>query len=156
MNWRKTIAVLIAPEEFDALEKGRTDLELEINRRVAEVLLKMDPFEPFLKKYNVIFSEEWERPEDRLNDQSRTMLFQWAYGLEGDPSWKHLTDWVRNTQGNATLRKGRHSDEWFYGRAAVIVVGLFVDEVRRLSSHYKEILAQKGHTFDPHLVVDEN
>lgn len=149
------IARWLAPEEFAALEKQKAELEQAVNGRVADILFKMDPFEPLMKKYNVIFSEEWDKPEDKLNDQSRLTLFMWAYGVKKDPSFIHLTDWIRNTQGNATLRKAAQNDEWFYGRAAIATITLFVSEVGRLASHYEKILAERnGAGFDQGLVTE--
>lgn len=157
---RSKVAKWLAPEWEEGVLRMAFDVDrkmLEVdsvaNQRVADILSKMDPFEPFFKKYHVIFSTEYERVEDKLNEQSRIQLFQWAYGLHRDPSFIHLVDWIRNTQGNATLRKARNDNEWFYGRAAVTVMTSFVDEVGRLSSRYEELLA-KDHPFDPSLPVE--
>ncbi len=154
MSWRAAIARILVAEEFEALEKQKQELEYAVNNRVAEVLLKMDPWEPLLKKYNVIFSEEWKHPEDNLDAPSQIRLFMWAYQMEGEASFIHLTNWIRNTQGNNTLRRGSHEREWDYGRASIATITLFVDEVSRLASHYRDILASKGMTFDEHLPVE--
>lgn len=153
-NFRNKMAAYIFADEFATIAKRQGELDMEVNRRVADIVAKIDPFEPFFKRYNVVFSKEWERPEDRLNPQSQLQLFMWAYQVEGDPSFKYLVDWMRNTQGNATLRKAKNENEWFYGRAAVVVVTLLVDEVTRLASHYREILAKRGQSFDEHLTVE--
>ena len=138
-----------------ALDLRAQDLDLEVNNRVADIVMKMDPFEPFLKKYNVIFSKEYPRPEDKLDSVSQLKMFMWAYGMYTDPSFRYLTSWIINTQGNATLRKGKTDPEWFFGRSAIVTIGLFVDEVGRLASHYKEILAKaEGETFDETLTVE--
>lgn len=161
MSTREKIARWLAPEAFTNVSivtaefaKKSLELDMQVNRRVADIVAKMDPFEPFFKKYHVVFSKEWERPEDRLNPQSQLQLFMWAYQVEGDPSFKYLVDWMRNTQGNATLRKAKNENEWFYGRAAVAVVTLLVDEVTRLASHYRELMAKRGQSFDEHLPVE--
>lgn len=158
---RQKVAMWLAPEYELSLNKQRkelvakeAELVLEVNRRVADIVAKMDPFEPFFKKYHVVFSKEWAKPEDKLDTQSQLRLFQWAYGIDADPSFRYLVDWIRNTQGNATLRKAKNDNEWFYGRAAVVVVTLLVDEVTRLASHYRELMAKRGDSFDPHLPVE--
>jgi hypothetical protein len=153
MTLKAALARWLAPEEFAELERQKQDLERATNQRVADVLLQMDPFEPFLKKYNVIFSEEWRKPEERLDEQSRIRLFMWAAGIVHDPSFKHMTAWIINTQGNNTLRKGTNDYEWFFGRAAIITMDLFVSEVGRLASRYNEML-KKRDDFDPHLAAE--
>lgn len=153
MIFTERIARFLAPHVFEALEKQKQELDLTVNNRVADVLFKMDPFEPLMKKYNVIFSKEWERPEDSLDDVSQLRLFMWAYGVEQDPSFKHVMDWIRNTQGNATLRKGGQEEQWLYGRAAVATITLLVREIGRLSTHYRERM-RKGEGFDEHLPVE--
>lgn len=148
MNWRHGVARLLAPEEFAMLDKKIADADLAVNQRVAEILLKMDPLEPFLKDHNVIFSKEWQRPEDRLDDQSKLRLLSWAYSTVKDPSFIHITDFVRNTQGNNTLRKASNPREWDFGRSAIITIDLFVKEIQRLSSRYEEIFSSKEEYFD--------
>lgn len=155
-NLRSKVAEWIAPHDWAGVlevQKSADSISEQVNQRVAEIVSKMDPFEPFFRKYNVIFSREYSRVEDKLNEQSRIQLFQWAYGLHRDPSFIHLADWIRNTQGNATLRKAKNDNEWFYGRAAVTVMTSFVDEVGRLSSRYEELIA-KDRPFDPSLPVE--
>lgn len=155
MSWRKGIARILAPEEFAALEKKKAEMDLIVNQRIADVLFKMDPFEPLLKKYNVIFSEEWTHPEERLDDQSQIRLYAWAHGMEKDPSFLHVMNWVRNTQGNATLQKAKNDQEWLYGRAAISTITLLVKEVGRLSSKYKELLSVREKTFNENLPIGE-
>lgn len=147
---------------FDAYAKKAEELlereksiDNEVNDRVATILAKMDPFEPLLRKYNLVFSQEYDHPEDRLDEQSQLRMFMWAHGIEEDPSFRFLTDWIRNTQGNATVRKSSTDQQWFFGRAMVASISLFVDEVSRLSSRYKDILAERdGQGFDPHLPTE--
>lgn len=161
-NFHTMLARWLAPEReelFDVkllhLQKREKDLDMEVNQRVADYLSKMDPFEPLLKKYNVVFSQEYTRPEQKLNEQSQIQLFMWANGVESDPSFKHLINWFRDTQGNATLRKAKTDHEWLYGRAALATLTLFAEEVSRLSSRYKDILAERsGQTFDAGLPVE--
>lgn len=129
-------------------------IEEIINQRVAEVITQMDPFEPLMRKYHGIFSEQYTKPEDKLDDPSRLRLFMWAYGLENEASFKYLTDWIQNTQGNATIRKAQNSDEWFYGRAALSVMSLFIQEVSRLASHYKAMMEKRDREFDASKITD--
>jgi len=157
MSWKSNIARLLAPEEFVELEKQKANIDLAVNQRVADVLFKMDPFEPLLKKYSVVFPDKWEerKPEDDLDTMGAVRLFMWAYGTRNDPNFKHLIDWLRNQQGNNTLRKAKNENEWFFGRAAVATLTLFVEEVGRLSSKYEEIMSRRDQSFDAHLPVGE-
>lgn len=154
MTIGQRIARFLAPEDYEAIAKERSAIDLAVNNRVADVLFKMDPFEPLLKKYNVIFSEEWTHPEDKLDYPSQLRLYMWAYGMEKDPNFLHLTEWIQNTQGNNTLRKASHHDEWLYGRAALATITLFVEEVGRLASRYREVIANKDRPFDVSLAVE--
>lgn len=156
------IAQWLAPERERQLNTERVefqkrvrDFDIEVNSRVADIILKMDPYEPFLKKYNVIFSENWEKSDDRLDDQSRLSLYMWAYGFHKDVNFQYLIDWTKNTQGNAAIRKASNEKEWFFARACIITIELLVEEIGRLSSHYQAILdgrKQKG--FDKTLAVE--
>lgn len=163
MTIRERIARFLVPEVFQQLDLAkdkialqRRGIENEVDQRVAQVLLKMDPLEPMMQKFHVIFSKRFSRhPEDDLSPMLKTRLFMWAYGTVEDPSFKHLCDWIRNKQGNNTLQKGRNDAEWIYGRAAVATVSLFVDEVGRLSSKYEEMLTRRREEFDKNLPVGE-
>lgn len=150
----KKLRDILFASEFADLQKQREGLEMEVNRRVADYLAKMDPFEPLLRKYNVIFSEEYDKPEANLNSQSQFQMFSWAYAQVTDPSYRHLMNWLRNKQGNATLQKGTHDGHYLYGRAAVATITLLVEEVSRLASRYKDIMAEKTGEFDRNLPVD--
>lgn len=161
-NLRSYIADVISPERNQShkikvlhIQAREKDIDNEVNDRVATILSKMDPFEPLLRKYNIIFSEEYLHPEDRLDDRSQLQMFMWAWGIESDPSYKYLIDWIRNTQGNATVRKSSTDQQWFFGRAMVASISLFATEVSRLSSRYKDILAERdGQSFDKNLPID--
>ncbi len=144
--WLNTVAA-----RLDVRER---DLDMEVNDRVAQIVLKMDPFEPLMKKYNIVFSREWQHPEENLDDQSKIRLFQWSYGVVNDPSFLHVINFFRDTQGNATLRKAKTADEWFYGRSSIATLTLFLDEIKRLASHYEEMVAKKDKNFDPHSAVE--
>lgn len=154
-QFKVIIRAFLFSDMLDGILAREKNIDNEINERVATILAKMDPFEPLLKKYNIIFSKEYEKPEDRLSDQSRLQLFMWAWAAEKDPSFLFLTEWLRNKQGNATVRKSSTDQQWFFGRAMVASISLFVEEVSRLSSRYKDILAQQdGQGFDPHLPTE--
>lgn len=154
---RKKIVNFITPEpivwESDE-EKVANSIETQVNQRVAEALMKMDPFEPFLKKFHGIFSEEFVQPEDNLSPQNRIRLFSWAYGAKDDPSFKHLTNFIQNVQANNTLRKATNEYEWFYGRSAIVTIELFVAQVGRLGRLYEEVVMRKTETFDLDLTVE--
>lgn len=157
---RLRLALWISPEftekvkQMDeyarALALNERAFNEKVNIRVADIITQMDPFEPLMRKYHGVFSEQYERVEDKLDDQSKLRLFMWAFGVEKDPSFKYLTDWIQNTQGNATLRKAKTDHEWFYGRVAIAMITLLTEEVSRLASHYKSILAKQKNQFDPH------
>ncbi len=134
-------------------QKRERDFEMLVNNRVADIVMKMDPWEPLLKKYNIVFSDEWQRPEDNLDAQSQHILFQWAYGIKNDTSFNHLINYFLNTQGNNTVRRASNDNEWFFGRAAIATLLLFREELGRLGSHYEERLT-KGQTFDKNLAVE--
>lgn len=149
IQWEKATA------EFDRVALLEKEVALRVNQRVADVLSTMDPFEPLLRKYHVIFSPEYPRPEDKLSAKSQYDFFVWAHFLEQDPNFKFLNDWIRNLQGNATVRQAKNSDEWFMGRAILATVTLYIREVSRLASRYKDIIAKRDGSFDAFLPVDE-
>lgn len=151
---RYKIASFISPEREEIFDSFESEIQKRTDIRVADILTKMDPFDPLLKKYNIIFSEDYTKPEDKLSDVSQLLLFSWAYGTVKDPSFNHLADWIRNTQGNATIKKANTDHQLFFGRAMVASISLFVEEVRRLSSRYEDIMAKKGKVFDSTLPVE--
>lgn len=162
MTLRERIAQWLAPERsrwLDGFQKElfekEKDIEMRVNIRVADIIMKMDPWEPLLKKYNVVFSQEYEKPEDNLNPQSQIAFFMWAHGIAEDPHFKHLMEWYVNKQGNNTLRKGTNDNEWFFGRAVVATISLLVREVGRLSARYSEVLEnRKPKGFNDKLAVE--
>ncbi len=155
------IARWLAPERERVLDvwafklnARARDLDMEVNSRVASIVMKMDPWEPLLKRYNVVFSKEWQRPEDNLDAQSQLQLFMWAYGMKHDASFNHFIEFYMNTQGNNTVRRAKNSDEWFFGRASLATLLLLKEDIGRLSLHYEERL-NKAKEFDPTLSVEE-
>lgn len=151
---RERVARFLSPDVFEELEEREKNIDIVVNNRVADVLSKMDPFEPLFKKYHIVFSKEYSHPEENLDQQSQIRLFMWAYGIVNDPSFLHVINFFRNTQGNATLRKAKTDAEWFYGRASLATLTLFLEEIQRLASHYENLLAQKDSSFDSQVVVD--
>lgn len=151
---RKRIAAYIAPEYEKELAERKQNIDYEVGQRVSETLMKMDPFEPFLKKFHGIFSEEFVQPEDGLGQIGKIKLFSWAYAARGDPSFIHLTNWLQNVQANNTLRKAKNDYEWFYGRCAIVIIELFVAQVGRLGRQYEEVVLKKAADFDPNLTAE--
>lgn len=153
-NLRSRIAKRLSPEYEQELVQREKKIQQEVDQRVAEALSKMDPFEPFLRKYHGIFSEEFVKPEDNLGQISKIKLYAWAYTNRGDPSFIHLTNWIQNVQGNNTLRKAKSDYEWFFGRCAIVMVELYVKEVSRLARLYEEVVLRKEEMFDSNLTAE--
>lgn len=140
---RKKIADFIYPEQIN-----------EANVRVARIISSMDPFEPVLKLFHGVFSEEYERPEDPLDVRSQYNLKMWAHQVYKDPSFKYITDWIMNTFGNETLKRGPISKERTeYGRAQISTMLLFKMEVKRLSNLYEESI-KPDEPFDKNVTVE--
>lgn len=134
-----------------ALSQKESDIDKEVNRRVAATLAQMDPFEHLLREFHGIFSQEYERVEDQLDAKGQLMMRQWGFQNAETPAFKYLTEWVMNTQANETLKKAPVTTERvLYGRAQISCMILFVREVKRLSEAYKDMLDNnKGEDFDP-------
>lgn len=154
MTLRARIGRILFSKEYEDLEKQKIRIEERVNQRVADFLLKMDPLEPLMRKYHVAFSGDNGRPEDRLAEADRLGLFMWGYATAKDPHFTRVMDWLRDTQGNNTLRKGKQSDEWLYGRASIATITLLVEEVGRLASKYEEYVSRRDVEFDNKLVVE--
>jgi len=150
------IAKLLAPDYFRDMDRRVQEAEYSANQRFAEYISKMDPFEPLLKKFHGVFSEEYERVEDKLDARGRLMMMMWGYQQRNDPAFKYMTEWVMNTQGNATIKRGNPTAETIlYGRAQISNMILFVREVNRLGSLYDERLAEdRGDSFDSSIPVE--
>lgn len=131
----------LASEYISGLEARAKDVEMKVNLRVAEYISKMDPFEPLMKQFHGVFSEEYEHPEDNLDDRSKLGFMMWAYQQKTDPSFRFMVEWIMNTQGNASLKRGNPTPETIlYGRSQISNMILFRKEVGRLSLLYEEIL----------------
>lgn len=143
-NFRKKVAILLSSETFD-------DFEKQVDGRVADLMLKFDPFEFLMKEFHGIFSEDFERPEERLDERSVLNLTMWAYKQKEDPSFTYLLEWIMNTQGNETLRHAPvTTDRILYGRAQLSTMLLFKKEIGRLSLLYEEKLKTDKVVFDPY------
>ena len=130
------------------------ELDNEVNQRVAHVLASMDPFEPLLKEFHGIFSEEHERVEDPLDEKGKLLLRIWGWQNADSPAFKHVTAWIINSQANETLKRAAVTPERIlYGRAQISGMILFVREVERLSEAYKDMLKKPGE-FDESTTVD--
>jgi len=140
---RKQISRIIYPEQIN-----------ESNQRVAKIMAGLDPFEPVLKLFHGIFSEEFERPEEKLSERSQTEMKMFAWRTIKDPNFKYLTDWVMNMAGNETMKRAPVSAERTqYGRAQIANMILFKRELQRLSNLYEEML-KDPEEFDEHVTVE--
>lgn len=148
------VQYIAAQEKY---EKAAAHLDEKVSQRVAVIVSKMDPFEPLMKQFHGIFSEEFERPEENLDAAGQLRMAMWGYQQSTDPAFRHLTDWIMNSQGNETLKRAPVTVErTLYGRAQISGMILFVKEVKRLSAIYEDMLAkQKIEVFDETLAVEE-
>jgi len=146
MKWsiiRKKIAAFIYPEQVH-----------EVNLRVAEIINKTDPLEPVLKMYHGVFSEEYERPEDKLDKRSQLNMKMWAHQMYRDPSFEYVTSWICNTFGNETIKRAPITVERVqYGRAQISSILLFRREIKRLSNLYEDML-KKPEEFDENITME--
>lgn len=159
-KFREKIARRLAPEliiglELEAALAGEK-AEALAGQRIARTLAQMDPFEPLMRQFRGIFSEEFERPEENLDPRSHLGFIMWAYQQHTDPHFQFLMNWVINTQGNATLKKGNPTPETIlYGRAQISAPILIKKEVSRLAVLYEEVLKkQHGEEFDESLTAE--
>lgn len=157
--FKKEYAALIRQNEASFAYARRLDNEVEerIGQRVAEIMSKMDPFQPAMKLFHGIFSEEFEHPEENLDAAGQLRLTMWAYQQSTDPAFKHMTHWVMNSAGNETIKRAPVTVErGLYGRAQIASMVLFVKEIQRLANVYADMLdKQKLETFDEHVTVEE-
>lgn len=159
---RKRIAVWLAPEykmEAQVLRAINKDWEKKINQRVAKIISELDPVDLLMKEYNGIFSKDFDRAEERLDERSRIEMYMWGWRQKHDPCFEHMVNWIMDSAGNETM-KGKILDENFksrmlYGRAQISNMILLKKEVGRLSSLYEEILEEKkGKEFDSSVGVE--
>ena len=130
-------------------------MEHSVNQRVASIIMKMDPFEPFFQKFGGVFSKNVVKPGDNLNEQSKILLEMWANKTHTDPSFIYLCDWLRDKQGQDMVQKGNPTAEnILYSRALFSIVVSLQDEIRRLSGLYDERLKGKDEDFDTIITVE--
>lgn len=114
-------------------------IQREVDLRVAAAVAKIDPFELMMEQYHGIFSKEYMHVEDPLDAHGQISIMAWAHNAQHSPGFKHLVDWIMNTQGNETLKKGAVTPERIlYGRAQISGMLLFKQEVQRLATAYDE------------------
>lgn len=131
------------------------EVDNRVNRRVARILDEMDPFEPLLKKFQGVFSKEYQHPEDKLDERSQILMTTWGYQQRDDPSFKYMMEWVMNTQANETIKRGPVTVErMLYCRAQIASMILFKQEVDRLALKYEELLNKGKEGFDKDLSVE--
>ncbi len=119
----------------------------------------MDPFEPLYKTFNGVFSEDFEKPEENLDERSQLLMKMMGYQLREDPSFKYLMDWIVNSQGNQMLRSPARNDEELgqvlkYGKAQISGVKIIQKQIKRLGSLYDEMLNQDKTPVDPGTSVE--
>lgn len=156
VNIQGRLARFIAPKYIKNLEESKINVQQEINMRVAEAISKMDPFEPLMRQFNGTFSEEYERPEDKLNPRGQLSMKMWGYTQNKDPNFEYFIDWIMNTHANETLKRAPVTTERIlYGRAQISAMILFKTEVKRLSNLYEEMLENnKIQSFDSTKAVE--
>lgn len=158
---KKKIARWLTKDYVVSLEaehaKRLLAVDMDVNVRVAKIISEMDVFEPLMKKYHGVFSEDLEHPEERLDYPSRLQLYMWGWQQKTDPSFMFITNWIMNTQGNETLKHAPvTTDRILYGRAQLSTMLLFRNEVERLSNLYQEDkLRREGVTYDVTVAVED-
>jgi hypothetical protein len=147
-DFRKKIAYFISPD--------LRDVENTVNQRVAQTLSKMNILDYLLKDFHGTFSTEYERPEDKLNERSSLSLKMFGYQQNKDPNFEYLSDWIMNSFGNETLKRGAvTSERLLYGRAQISSMILWKKEIERLSLLYEDLLEKnKVQNFNKHSAVE--
>lgn len=127
------------------LKTKEKEVDLKINQKVAEIISKMDPFQPLMQKYNSVLSVEYERVEDALNEQGKVGMYMWGWQQKSDPHFERMVSWIMNKAGNALLKTGNPTEiQVFYKRAEIANMILYRKEIGRLSTCYEDILGKKG------------
>lgn len=142
-------------ERLATLEREKEErIQRETDQRVATAVAKIDPFELMMEQYHGIFSKEYAHVEDPLDAHGQLSILSWAHQAHHSAGFKHLTQWIMNTQGNETLKKAVVTpDRILYGRAQISCMLLFVKEVQRLATAYDEMTKEvKG--FDSALAAE--
>lgn len=147
----------MAPDVFALVAKREHDVEEAVNNRVADFIAKMDPFLPLMRKFDIVFTDDYARPEDGLNPQGKLMLEMWGYSTRDDASFKHLMQFIINLQGNAAVKKGNPTPETILFSRAMLAAPVFMmEQVNRLAMLYEERLAENRDAgdFDPHAGIE--
>ena len=134
----KKIARYILREEIQALNEVAGFTEQKVSQKVAVIVSKLDPMELVLKKYNGSFLDEYERADERLNEQGRIQMEQFGYQFYNDECFELLMNWVANRQATMTFKKARNTEDLLFGQATLLVVEVIKKEVKRLHSLYLE------------------
>lgn len=144
---------MLLKQRVDLLEKS---FEESVGRRVAEIMNRMDPFEPVLRRFGGVFSREKPRPEDGLDARSSLLLKTWAYQQRDDPSFRFMYEWVMDGQGRDAVQKGNPTPETIlWSRSLLTVMPLWKREVDRLGGLYEDILnSSRGQEFDDSVSVE--
>lgn len=151
------IAEWIAFDYIDGLKKNSNNVELRINQRVAEVTSGIDPLDLILKDYNAIYSQDFDDPEENLNEVGKIGMYMWGWQQSKDPYFEHMVNWIIDSAGNETMKRAPITKERTqYGRAQMSNMILFKKQVGRLSSLYEEYLDKhKPQGFDPSKTVED-
>lgn len=146
---RNSIARFIAPKYF-------SEFESKVNQRTAEIISKMDPFEPAMRQFHGIFSQAFERMEENLDERSRLSLLLWANTTSRNENFKYAMDYVANAQANETLKHAPVTPERIlYGRAQISAVALLKKEIKRMANVYDDIMKKtRPEGFDENLSVE--
>lgn len=130
-------------------------VDKRVQQKVAEVMSKMDPLEPLFKKYNVLFSKEYEHPEESLDERSRLSMFMWGFQQNKDPHFHRMANWIIDNYGNTLLKEGNPTpDKILYNRAQMAGMILMKAEILRLSNIYENIITGKDDEPDEGLTVE--
>ena len=143
-TFRLKIARLIAPRHYD-------DVDNRVNVRVAKIISSMDPFEPIYRKFQGIFSDDFEKPEEKLDERGQLLMKMLGFQLYHDVSFKYLMDWIVNSQVNAMLKAPARTNEergevLMWGKAQVAGIVVLKTQLKRLNSLYDEMLAEGKET----------
>lgn len=156
-KFREKLACFISPEYKEDVDKilvkaifKQSEIDNKINQRVAEISAHIDPLDFLMRDYNGIFSNDFEKPEENLNDAGKLGMYMWAWKQKSDPYFEHMVNWIMDTVGNETIKRAPIIEKRVqYGRAQISNMVLFKKEIGRLSSEYESILNKgKPENFD--------
>lgn len=145
---------LLIAREVNVIRKQK-EVEFKVNQRVAEVMIKMDPLEPLFRKYNVLFSKEYEHPEESLDERSKLSMYMWGFQQNKDPHFHRFANWIIDCYGNQLLKKSNPSPEnLLYNRAQMSGMILAKAEIQRLSNIYEKIVTNREDEIDETVTVE--